>query len=132
MKLQKVTSAMCRGGAGILGFALTGYGVYSFLIADFRRDKAVTFLFCLMPTLTLPAVLLTRQRMWWAVFAHSAMAAVYLTVFSMLDWRSCAELGICSGVQMTVKETLATRPMEALLAVAVLQFFAAMLKGRRG
>jgi hypothetical protein len=116
---------------GLLSFAVSSYGVHSFGWADLRQDTAVIFLFCLLPALSLPVFLLHFRWFGWSVSLHWILAAGYLTVYSLLDWRTCSELGYCQGVLPTVLEMLTTRPVQAAFAVAVFNLAALLLSGRR-
>jgi hypothetical protein len=101
MTIRRVASIICRTIAGIGSLFVSLYGVYEYA---------------------------GSHRM--SVGFHWAFALGYLTVFSMLDWRTCAELGYCTSVAATVLETLATRPVEATFAVAILNLCALLLYSR--
>src|SRR5271157_4298257 len=102
MRIRLVASGICRAAAGILSFAVSGYGLYSFASADLRRDTGVMILFCLLPALSFPVFLLSFRWFRWSAALHWLTAAGYLAIYSMLDWRTCAELGYCTGVLQTV------------------------------
>jgi hypothetical protein len=131
MRTRKLLAVLCWAAAGLLSLAVTGYGVYSFMSADLRRDTAITFLFCLLPALSFPVFLMPSRWMRRVAALEWAMAAGYLAVYSMLNWRSCAELAICNSALMTMRETLATWPVKASFAVAVLQLGGLLMKRSR-
>jgi len=131
MRVQSMVADIFRAIAGVLSFAVSGFGAYSCGWADFRQDVLLTALFCILPLLSLPAFFLSLRWFRWGVALQWILAASYLAVYSMLDWRTCAELGYCRGAAWTVFETLKTRPVEACFAVAVFNLVALFLHGMR-
>lgn len=130
MKIRRVTSSLCRSVAGLLSFFVTLYGVYSFEFANFRRDTLVMGLYCLFPLLSFPTFLASFRSLRWSVRMHWILAAGYLAVYSVLDWRTCSERGYCHGVIQTVLQTLTAGVVQAVFAVAVLNLAALLLRGR--
>jgi hypothetical protein len=110
---------LCRLVVAAGSFLVTAYGVYSYLGADFGRDTLAMGLFCALPMLSFPVFLLSFKSLRWSVRTHWILAAGYLAVYSVLDWRACSESGYCHGPMQTVLQTLTTRPVEAVFAVAV-------------
>ena len=100
-------------------------GAYSAYSVDFRQNSVLTSLYCLLPVLSFPVFLFVRRPLRSATLL-AIMAAVYLPVYSMLDWRTCSALGYCGTVASTVLETLRTPTVLAFFGVAILSF-AAML-----
>jgi len=131
MKVRSLTAFMFRALTGFLSLAVSAYGVRSFGWVDLRQDTAVTILFCLLPALSFPVFLLHFRWFRWSVSLHWILAAGYLTVYSLLDWRTCSELGYCQGVLPTVLEMLTARPVQAAFAVAVFNLAALLLNGAR-
>jgi hypothetical protein len=130
MKLRAIIAFLLRASAGVLSFAVTAYGVYSFMAADLRQDTALTFLFCLFPALSFPVFLSSMRWPQVSNLAHWVIAAAYLAVYSRLDWRTCAEAGYCDGVAGVVLRTLRTWPVEVSIAVALLNLAALLLRGK--
>jgi hypothetical protein len=100
-------------------FVMTLFGVYTLTWADFRSDTLVMVLFCAMPLLSFPVTLLFFRRNRAAAVAHAALALVYLTVYSMLDWRTCTGFGDCQSVAQTVAVTLTSWRVEGMFVVAL-------------
>ena len=128
MKARSVTAFICRWAVAPGSLLVSAYGVYLFEGADFRRDTLEMGLYCGLPILSFPAFLLSFWSLRWSVAMHWLLAAGYLAVYSALDWRTCAEMGYCHGVLQTVLQTLTTRPVGGVFAVAVLNLAALTLK----
>ena len=128
MKVRAAIVFLLRASAGILSFAVTSYGVYSFIAADLRQDTTLVFLFCLLPALSFPVFLLSTRWSRGSNAAHWFIAAAYLAVYSRLDWRTCAEAGYCDGPANVILRTLRTWPVESAIAVAVLNIAALLLR----
>jgi hypothetical protein len=109
--------------AGLLSAAVTLYGVYSAIAVDFQLDASLITLYCLLPFLCFPIFMLVRPPS-RSLTLLAVLALGYLAIYSMLNWRTCAELGYCGTVASTIIETLKTRTVLAYLAVVVLSFFA--------
>ena len=109
--------------AGLLSAAVTLYGVYSAIAVDFQLDASLITLYCLLPFLCFPIFMLVRPPSRSQTLL-AVLALGYLAIYSMLNWRTCAELGYCGTVASTIIETLKTRTVLAYLAVVVLSFFA--------
>ena len=131
MNLRKAVVFLLRASAGLLSFAVTAYGVYSFIAADLRQDTALVSLFCLLPALSFPVFLFSMRLPRISNAAQWVIAAAYLAVYSQLDWRTCAEAGYCDGVAGVVLRTLSTWPVEASIAVALLNVAALLLRGKQ-
>jgi hypothetical protein len=131
MKIRKVTSSVCRSVAGLLSFFVTAYGALSFEFANFRQDTLAMSLFCALPFLSFPAFLLSFKSLRWSVRMHWILAAGYLAVYSVLDWRTCSERGYCHGVIQTALQTLTAGIMQAVFAVAVFNLAALLTRNKR-
>jgi hypothetical protein len=107
---------------GIGSALLSLYGIYVYAGANLNLDTLPMSLYCFLPMLSFPAFLLSFRYRRSSVALHCTMAVVYCAVFSMLNWRFCSELGICSSVAATVLETIATPPALLTLGVAILNF----------
>ena len=83
--------------------------VCSLSIGDFRQDTLVMVLYCILPVLSFPVTLISVRSLRWSVALHWILAPAYLAVYSLLNWRTCAELGYCESVLATVLVTTTTR-----------------------
>lgn len=116
-------------GAGSLLVSM--YGVYSFDGMTLAPDAVAVILFGLLPALFFPVYILSRWRFRLATILHWVLAAGYLVVYSILDRRTCAEMGYCGSVMATVVETLAAKPVKATFAVALVSLLAWWLAGKQ-
>jgi hypothetical protein len=66
-----------------------------------------------------------------SIVLQTVISPAYLAVYSMLDWRTCAELGYCGSAISTVLETLRTPQVLACFAAALFSL-AALLVDRKG
>ncbi|MGD0730683.1 MAG: hypothetical protein ABR956_05425 [Terracidiphilus sp.] len=128
MRVRLLVMTVCQTIAGILSFAVSFYGVYSFMSVDLRQDTGVSVLFCLLPVLSFPVFLLPFRRLRLSVALLWILAVAYLAVYSRLDWRTCAELGYCQSMPKTVLRTLTAWPVEGLFGAAVLDLAVLFLK----
>jgi hypothetical protein len=128
MKARSVFSWLCRLVAAAGSFLVTAYGVYSYMGADFARDRLAMGLYCSLPLLCFPVFLLSFKSLPWSVILHWILAAAYLSVYSALDWRTCSESGYCVSVMQTLLQTLTAHPVEAVLGVAVFNLAALMIR----
>jgi ABC-type uncharacterized transport system YnjBCD permease subunit len=131
MKIRSVGFVVCRVIAGAGSLWVSAYGAHSFGWADLRQDTFVVGLFCALPIPSFPVFLLSFKSPQWSVALHWMLAIGYLAVYSLLDWRTCAELGYCQGVTRTVLTTLTARPVEAVFAVAILNLAALLIQDRQ-
>jgi|SRR5271166_5553276 len=131
MRIRSVILLICRLIAGAGSLLVSAYGVRSFLAADLRQDTVWMSLFCILPALSFPVFLLSFRSLRWSVALYWMLAVGYLAVYSLLDWRTCAELGYCQGVLHTVLVTLNARPVQAAFGVAVFSLAALLLRGER-
>lgn len=115
--------------AGFLSAAVTLHAVYSTLSVDIRADPVLTLLYCAFPGLSFFVFLFLGSRS-VGVVIQVLLAVGYLTTASMLNWRTCAELGYCGTVWSTVFETLKTRPLLSAFAVAALSIVALLVNRR--
>jgi hypothetical protein len=119
MKIREMIWIGMRAAVGVCSAFVTLHGLYGIYGLDFRRDSGVSALYCIFPFLSFFVFLFVKRPKLEAVL-HAAVAVGYLTTYSMLDWRTCAELGYCSTVGSTVLETLRTKPVAAAFLVIVL------------
>jgi hypothetical protein len=102
---------------GLLSISVTLHAISVFWAIDLRANPFVTYLYCLFPGLTFFVFLLVRPLRTKAALLW-LLAVGYLLTASILNWRTCAELGYCGTVASTVIETLRTKPVLAAFAVA--------------
>jgi hypothetical protein len=131
MTLRRISAIVYRVLTGVGSAWVTAYGVYAYTGANLSIDTVTMSLYCFLPMLSLPVFLLSFWRHRASVAAHFAMAFAYLISYSMLNWRTCAELGYCSTVAATVRETLVTRPVLITFAVALLNLLTLQLARRK-
>jgi hypothetical protein len=129
MTVRAVLSGLCRTIAGMGSFLVSAYGAYICNEAHFRQDTVEMGLFCILPALFFPVFLASFRWLRWSVALHWILAAVYLIDYSMLDWRTCSELGYCRGALATVMLTFTARPVEGAFAVAAFGLAALLLQG---
>ena len=55
------------------------------------------------------------------------MAITYLGSYSVLNWRTCAELGYCETIMATVMQTLSTNTVLGFFAVVILSLVAMLI-----
>jgi hypothetical protein len=120
MTVRRVAVVILRSVTGVGCLVLSAYGAYLYVASGLQHDSPIVTLFCLFPMLSFPAFLLSFWRIRVAAAMQCALAAGYLTFHSMLDWRTCAELGYCGSVSSTVAGALKARSVEAAFAVAIL------------
>jgi len=130
MKARFAVSLLCRCVAGAGSLLVSAYGAYAYAGADFQRDTLEMVLFCVLPALSFPVFLISLKSLRWSVTVHWILAAGYLAIYSVLDWRTCSELGYCQDVMRTVLQTLTAGPVKGVFAVAVFNFAALCLRGK--
>ena len=130
MTLRRISAIVYRVLTGVGSAWVTAYGVYAYTGANLNIDTVTMSLYCFLPMLSLPVFLLSFWRHRASVAAHFATAFAYLLSYSMLNWRTCAEMGYCGTVTSTVVETLETKPILAAFVV-VLCVLLANLVGTR-
>src|SRR5215469_4501880 len=105
MTIRGIIWAVLLALAVAISAGVTAYGAYSTIRVDLRQDTLLTCLYCGLPLLCLPVLLLVRPQS-RATFFLSLMALTYLGAYSALNWRSCSELGFCQGLIATIMMTL--------------------------
>ena len=125
--VRRLTGMLCATIAGMLSFAMSGYGSYMLVASGLNQNSIATFLFCFLPMLSFPVCLFSLWKRKPAAVLHCMLAAGYLAAFTALNWRTCSEHGICSSVAATTLETLTTHPMETMLLIAVFALCSTLL-----
>jgi hypothetical protein len=126
MNLRSLVALAVKTLAALLSASVTLHAIYAAWAVDLRANPILTSLYCIFPGLSFLVFLFVRLPRPEAI-AQTILAFGYLTTASMLNWRTCAELGYCSTVASTVLETLKTKPILALFAVAIFSFIAIAL-----
>lgn len=129
MKIREFGGLALTAMAGVLSALVTLGGVYSVYGLDFRQDTLLSVLYCLLPFLCFPMFILVRPVRRSAVVL-AIMAAAFLVVYSMLNWRTCASIGYCGSVESTVLETLMTRTASCFFEAALFGFAAVVVDER--
>ena len=117
---------LLRLAAGLSSAFVTLHGLYGIYGLDFRRDTMVSTLYCIFPILSFFIFLFVKAPK-LELSLHLVIAIGYLTTFSMLNWRTCAEMGYCNvrrihGARNYLNETDAAAfavVLCALLAILV-------------
>jgi hypothetical protein len=115
--------------AGVISAAVTIHGVWSLLAIDLQQDTVLSCVYCALPILCFPVLLLVRPQGRSAILL-SLMAITYLGAYSVLNWRTCSELGYCESVLATVVQTLSTNSVLGFFAVVILSLAAMLIDDR--
>ncbi len=130
MKLREILWIALRTGAGVCALFVTLHGLWGAYGIEFRTDTVISALYCVLPFSSFFIFLFAKAPKLEASL-HTIVAVGYLTTYSILNWRSCAELGYCSTVASTVLTTFRTKPVLAAFAVILLSAAALSLDARR-
>lgn len=106
-------------------------GVWSALSIDMRQDTALTIVYCAMPILCFPVLLILRPLS-RSTFVLSLMALTFVGTYSVLNWRTCSELGYCESVIATVMQTINTDFALAYFGVVILNLVALLIDDKVG
>jgi len=112
--------------AGIISAGVSILGVWSVLAVDLKQDTVLSCVYCVLPILCLPVFILVRPQNRSALLL-SLMALTYLGTYSILNWRTCSELGYCESVMTTVMQTLNTNSVLGFFAVVILSLIALLV-----
>ena len=112
--------------AGIISAGVSILGVWSVLAVDLKQDTVLSCVYCVLPILCLPVFILVRPQNRSALLL-SLMALTYLGTYSILNWRTCSELGYCESVMTTVMQTLNTSSVLGFFAVVILSLIALLV-----
>jgi len=129
MTIREILWAVFLALAGVISAGVTGFGFMSALGVDLRQDTVLSVLYCALPILCLPVLLVFRPPH-RAAFLLSLMALTYLAAYSALNWRTCSELGYCESITATVMQTLSTNMVLAFFAVVILSLLAHLVDDR--
>jgi hypothetical protein len=131
MTIRGIIWAVLLAVAAILSAGISVYGVWSAMSIDLRQDTALSLVYCAMPVLCFPVYFLVRPAR-RSAFALSLMALTFLATYSILNWRTCSELGYCESVIATVMQTLSTNVVLAYFAVVILNLIALLVDDHVG
>lgn len=126
MTIRGIIWAVLLALAAITSVGVSIHGVWSIMSIDLRQDTALSILYCALPILCFPMFVLIRPPS-RAAFLLSLMAITYLGVYSVLNWRTCSELGYCESVIATVMQTLSTNMVLGFFCVVILTLVALLV-----
>ena len=115
--------------AAIISIGVSIQGVWSIFSVDLKQDTVLSCVYCVLPVLCFPVLLLVRPQGRSAIIL-SLMAITYLGAYSVLNWRTCSELGYCESVMATVMQTLSTNTVLGFFAVVILSLIAMLVDDR--
>lgn len=113
--------------AALFCCAVTLFGVRAAGVIDFRFNTALSILYCALPLLSLP-VLLLAQAFRRVLPLLAALPIAHLAVYAALNWRTCSAAGYCGTVAAIVLITLRTAVMKQFFAAAICAVAAAAAK----
>lgn len=119
MTVRELPWIALRTAAGICAVFVSIHGVYNAYGLDFRIDRLVSVLYCLLPFLSFFVFLFVKEPK-LEVSLHAIIAVGYLATYSFLNWRTCSGFGDCTTVGATIATTLRTKSVLAAFAVTIL------------
>jgi hypothetical protein len=131
MTLRQVAHAVVRAVVGLGSLLVSAFGFYIFAASGLQHRSPLPIIFSLLPMASFPIFVFGFWRFRQSVMLHCILAVAYLGVYSAMDWRTCAEHGICGSVASTVADALKTHPVEATFAVALLNLAVLLLNPKR-
>jgi hypothetical protein len=120
----RTVAGLCSLFVSIRGFG-GAYGI------DFRVDTLVSTIYVVLPVASFFIFLFVKAQK-LELILHAIVAIGYLSTFSILNWRTCAELGYCESIASTVSATLKIKPVLAAFGVIFFSFAASFVDARRG
>lgn len=131
MTIRGIIWALLLAVSAVVSAGVSIHGVWSAMSIDLRQDTALSVVYCAMPILCFPVLLLLRPLS-RSTFALSLMALTFLGTYSLLNWRTCSELGYCESVMATVMQTINADVTLAFFAVVVLNLTALLVDDQVG
>lgn len=131
MTIRGIIWALLLAVSAVASAGVSIHGVWSAMSIDLRQDTALSVVYCAMPILCFPVLLLLRPLS-RSTFALSLMALTFLGTYSLLNWRTCSELGYCESVMATVMQTINADVTLAFFAVVVLNLTALLVDDQVG
>lgn len=119
-----------NGIAGLLSFAMLGFGLYAAWGIDVRVDPIPSVLYYILPIASLPvfAIGFVWRK---AAIVQAMMAIAYVVVCTILDWRTCSALGYCAGLTSTILLVLKTERVLAFFGTAIASCAAMVIRDRK-
>lgn len=117
--------------SAVVSAGVSVHGIWSAMSIDLRQDTALSVVYCAMPILCFPVLLLLRPLS-RSTFVLSLMALSFVAVFSMLNWRTCSELGYCESAMATVMQTINADVVLAYFGVVILNLIALLVDDHVG
>jgi hypothetical protein len=117
--------------AAVISAGVSIHGVWSAMSIDLRQDTTLSAVYCAMPILCFPVLLLVRPLS-RSTFVLSLMALTFLGAFSALNWRTCSELGYCESIIVTVMQTINADLVLAYFGVVILGLIALLVDDHVG
>jgi hypothetical protein len=106
------------------------HGFESLWAIDLHPDILLALLYCAIPAASICVFLFARSHV-LELALHAVVALGYLTVYTLLNWRTCAADGYCISIGETLTETLRTMRVEAAFGVVVFAVACHWLDGKR-
>ena len=131
MTIRGIIWAVLLAFAAVLSAGVSIHGVWSAMSIDLRQDTALSLVYCAMPILCFPVLLLVRPLS-RSTFVLSLMALTFLGAFSALNWRTCSELGYCESIIVTIMQTINADVVLAYFGVVILNLIALLVDDHVG
>jgi hypothetical protein len=116
--------------AGLLSFAVMGFGLRTAIGIDFRFNPVLSTLYAVLPLLSF-AIFLMGFLIRRMPVVQAGLAITFLGIFAALNWRTCSALGYCAGIFSTILLSLETSVALAFLGAAAASLAAMMLAERK-
>lgn len=129
MPIRPIIWAVLLSIAAVLSIGVSIHGVWSLLSIDLKQDTVLSCVYCALPILCFPVFVLVRPAGRSAILL-SLMALTFLGTYSVLNWRTCSELGYCESIVETVMQTLSTNMVLAYFGVVILGLIAHLIDDR--
>lgn len=131
MTVRGIIWAVLLAVAAVVSLGVSVHGVWNAMSIDFRQDTVLTSVYCAMPILCFPVFFLVRPAS-RSTFLLSLMALTFLGSYSVLNWRTCSELGYCESIMATTMQTLSTDMVLGFFAVVILNLIALLVDDHVG
>jgi hypothetical protein len=116
--------------AGLLSFAVLGFGLYAAWGIDARFNPVLSTLYYVLPIASFPVFLIGfffRK----AAILQPVLAVAFFAVYIPLNWRTCSALGYCGSIASIFWMTLTARASLAFLGAAIASLAAMALNDRK-
>lgn len=131
MTIRGIIWAVLLAVSAIVSAGVSIHGVWSMMSIDLRQDTALSVVYCVMPILCFPVLVLLRPLS-RSTFVLSLMALTFVAAYSMLNWRTCSELGYCESSLATVMQTINAGMSLAYFGVVILNLIALLIDDHVG